>query len=68
MWGLSLCHNQIAASLQDSKKTALHLLCENDACSTAALEAMLSARADVNAVDEVRIRSCFCGIKAGQRE
>ncbi|RLN95116.1 hypothetical protein BBJ28_00000100 [Nothophytophthora sp. Chile5] len=39
-------------SLQDNKKTPLHLLCENDAASEDALEALLTARPDTDAVDE----------------
>ncbi|GMF19546.1 unnamed protein product [Phytophthora lilii] len=38
--------------LQDNKKTPLHFLCENEAVSADALEAILKAKPDVNAVDE----------------
>ncbi|TYZ63601.1 hypothetical protein PybrP1_004811 [[Pythium] brassicae (nom. inval.)] len=60
-WGsdLSTCVRELVAAktpvnLQttDSKKTALHLLCENDACSSGAIEALLSAGANASAVDE----------------
>ncbi|RLN37856.1 hypothetical protein BBJ28_00000469 [Nothophytophthora sp. Chile5] len=37
---------------EDNKKTPLHLLCENDAVSEDALEALLAARPDTDAVDE----------------
>jgi hypothetical protein len=48
-----VCASTAACYDQDSKKTPLHLLCENEAWSADAIDALLKARADVKAVDEV---------------
>ena len=40
-------------SFQDSQKSALHLLCENEAVSDEALRTLLKSKPEVNSVDEV---------------
>lgn len=41
----------VPRGLQDGKKTPLHLLCENEAVTAAALQVLLKHKADANAVD-----------------
>ena len=39
--------------LQDNRKSALHLLCENETVSEEALKTLLQTKPEVNSVDEV---------------